>query len=262
MNSLVSSIYNYENDTFGYPQTYKGLDIYPIKLKDIKYQSLFYKLFTYPKLYIPDKQIIKMSYLKFLLFVIQYNKDKDSTEMQDGLIDYLKYATKKDNISIAWRENINLKGLDSISLKLIIDNIEISENDFDNIREIILEQNSSSIEYVESFNPEFEQFLKYNNEKSEGITLQDEIFTFCSIMHINIKEIQDYSVYQFKLHFEKLLTLKEYDIYKPLLVSGQITLKNGEIQHYLYHSKKSGRYDSVLIPKEKFLESAIYKESK
>jgi hypothetical protein len=37
-----------------------------------------------------------------------------------------------------------------------------------------------------------------------------------------------------------------------LEISGQITLKKGEIKHFLSSSKKSGRYDSILIGKESF----------
>jgi hypothetical protein len=55
---------------------------------------------------------------------------------------------------------------------------------------------------------------------------------------------------------EKILTVREFDLYKPLLVSGQIKLENGgDIKHYLYHSARTGgRYDSILQNVDTFME--------
>jgi hypothetical protein len=43
------------------------------------------------------------------------------------------------------------------------------------------------------------------------------------------------------------------NLYKPLLVSGQITLKNGgDVKNYFYHSKKGSRYESITTDADDF----------
>jgi hypothetical protein len=258
MNSQIT--YLEENDIFGYPQIFRGIEIYPIKVKDIHYQNLFYKLFCYPKQYIADLQILKMSYLAYILIAIQQNINPDGSDMADNLIEFLKYVTKKD-INITWKYDGETPTINNLILKVIIGNQEFLEYDFDNLREIILQQNGLSFEYIEEYNPELEKYLDFNNRGGSNMTFQDEIFTFCVLMKTNLKEIESYTLFQFKNLFEKLLTLKEFDLYKPLLVGGQITLKRGEIKHYLYRSVKSGRYDSIKIDKDAFKNTDVYKDA-
>jgi hypothetical protein len=243
--------YNQEFDIFGYPQKYKDLVLHPILVKDISIQDLFYKVFARPKNYIPNVEILKTTYLKFLIYVLSETFGPNGTEVVEAIIDVLKYITKKEvEILVRQKEGV---GLDSVELQIKIDNFLFNENDFDNIREIVLEQNNLSIEYIESYNPELEVHLEFMNRNTADINFQDQIFTFCAIMKIPLSEVEKYTLFQFGNLMEKLLTLKEYDLYKPLLASGQITLKSGEIKHFLYHSVKSGRYDSILMNKDAFM---------
>jgi hypothetical protein len=252
MKDELKKNYRTEYDIFGLPQEYRGIKLYPILLKDLEYQDLFYKVFAHPKNYIPNVEVLKSSYLKFLLYVISPISKQN---MIDDFLKVLKYITKKDDIKVLYRLINDKNDLSSIELKVSIDGIEIDEYEFEDIREIVLEQNNLSIEYVESYNPELEVHLEFINKDSSDITLQDQIFTLCAIMKIPLSEISNYTLFQFGNIMEKVLVLREFDLYKPLLVSGQISLKNGgEVKHYLYHSMKKGRYDSILVDKDKFME--------
>lgn len=242
--------YNEGNDIFGYPQVYKDLILYPIKIRDTKMQDLFYLIFSNPKNYIPNKDILKSSYLKFVIYVIQASYNSEGNELLQGVKDILSYITKKD-VSIEYR-SAQGEGLASITLFLRIGDNLYSENDFDDMREIILEQNGMTIDFVEEFNPDLEENLNFLNRANAGISFQDEIFTFCAIMKLSLKEVEEYTMYQFKYAMEKLLALKEYDMYKPLIVSGQVELKSGEIKPYLYRSVKAGRYDSIKMDVDDF----------
>jgi hypothetical protein len=118
------------------------------------------------------------------------------------------------------------------------------------MREMILEQNGLSIEFIEEYNPDLEESLRFNNRLSEGITLQDEIFTLCTVKNISLKEVEDMTVYQFKQLLERMMVLEEYRLYKPLLATGEIKLKGGELKNYFYHSEKKGRYSSILLSRD------------
>jgi hypothetical protein len=254
MRDDLKKLYKDQNDIFGQPQIYKGIKLYPILLKDLDMQDMFYKVFARPKNYIPNVEILKTTYLKFLIYALSDAFGPNGDEVVNGIVNILKYITKEDNVEILFKKTDGV-GFDSIKLALMVGETQLTEDDFASMREIILEQNNLSIEYVESYNPELEVHLEFINRNVADISLQDQIFTFCAIMKIALSEVEKYTLYQFSNLMEKLLTLKEYDLYKPLLASGQITLKSGDdIKHFLYHSKKSGRYDSVLVGVDAFME--------
>lgn len=258
MNPIVKKIYVSDNDIWGHPQKYKEIEFYPLKISEAEYLELLYNVFAYPKNYIPDKQILKMSYLKFILYPIQISINPEGNEIEINLIKFLKFVTKKENIDISWSVlNEDKISLDNIIIKINIDGREFYEDDFDNIREIILEQNGVGIDYVEQYNPELEKKLLLMKKNEQTTNFSDEVFIFCSLMRKTINEIKDYTLFQFKSQFEHLMILKDYELYKPLEASGQISFKNGgEIKHYLTGSKKSNRYDSILIRKDNYLNSS------
>ena len=256
MKDELKKLYVQENDIFGLPQEYKGFLLNPILLKDTKYQELFYKIFCHPKNYIPSVDVLKSSYLKFLIYVLSDAFGSDGREVVESLIDMLSYIFKveKSLVNVLYRKLDDSQGLSSIELRIKVGDLEFTEDDFDNIREIVLEQNNNSIEYIESYNPELEPSLAFMNRNNEDMDLKDQIFTFCALTKISLNEIKNYTIYQFSNLIERVMVLKEYDLYKPLVVSGQITVKDGEIKHYLYHSRKGGRYDSIMVNPDTFME--------
>ncbi len=260
MDERLKEIYVRQNDIWGDPQIYKSVKFYPLLLKDSEYIDIFYSIFQFAKNYIPNKKILKMSYLKFMFFVIQYNINPDGTEIRDKLVKYLKYCTKSENVEyeLIYPETLGEGDfIDGITIKLRINDIEFNEQDFEIIRGIILEQNGLSIEYVESFNPELEKTLNRLSETGElkDTTLEDEIFTFASLMNKTVQEIQNYTFYSFKKHLLRLMYLLDYKLINPLEISGQISSKNGNkiVKHYLTHISEQGRYDSILISADEFL---------
>lgn len=242
--------YDEGNDIFGFPQIYKSLKLYPIKIKDQNILNLFYRIMAHSKNYIPDVNVLKMSYLKFVIYVIASNMNIELEKMADDIKKFMEYITK-DKVEI-YVKDTNFQGIDSFNIIMKIGDIEFNEFDFDNIREIVLEQNGLSIEYIEEYEPSLEESLNFMNRESRDLTFLDEIFTFSIISGITLKQLEDYTIFQFKNSMEKIMILKEFDLYKPLVVSGQIELKSGEVKHYLFHSAKNGRYDSIKMDENAF----------
>jgi len=251
MNSSLEKIYKRENDIWGLPQTYKGVKIHPIKIKDVEYQELFNKIFTYPKNYIADKDIIKMTYMKYFVLIVSRSLGESANDL---LTRFFSYVFKDENVFFEIRIPRIVKSYKDISLKWGVRDIDFDDIDFDKIREIILEQNGLSLDYIESYMPDLEDALDFFNSKASLISYGDEILVFCSLAGKTINEISDYTVFQFQAHLRRLILLEDYRIYKPLVDSGQITLKSGEVQHYGTHIKKLGRYDNLLISKDEFVE--------
>jgi hypothetical protein len=249
MNNIVSKCYEESNDIWGLPQKYKDLLLYPIKLIDKKYQNLFYNLLTYPKNSIADKETIKMSYLKFL-----YIHGMKDHIINNNLLDFLSYITHQNKISISEKiKNYPINSYSDFELELVVGDQKFSEYDFDNIREIILEQNGLSIEYVNEFNMEFEKSLEYIYKKNK-MTNEDQISIYCILSGYNLEDVKNYTWYQFNKLYERLLIYEDYKLYQPLLTSGQVELKKGKIDHYGIHLGKKGRYDSMFINVDEFVD--------
>jgi hypothetical protein len=257
MNTVVSKIYDKNKDIFGEPQNYRGIDFYPIKVKDIKTKELFYILFPIPKKYIPDEFIIKMSYLKFLLYIIQKNCEEEypDTNIEKDLLDFLKSVTKCDDVFYSLEpHDENENPFNKFMINIIINGVVFSEYHFENIREIVLEQNGSSIEYVEEFNPDLEENLAFIYRNSANINFEDEIYVFCALTGMTEEEAGNKTMLQFKTRLRREAILLEYKTFKPLEVSEQVKAKHGgELwKHYFSHISPSGRYDEILIKTDKF----------
>jgi len=267
MNNIVQQLYNPDNDIWGLPQEFKGINFYPLKIKETKYKKLFYKLFCQPKSYIADRDILRMSYLKFLLYVLKIEPGE--------LLDFLYHITHTDRpinnptpeehsdsdpIHYAQKEIPSGKDMfDKFVVFIFIKDIMFTEQDFDNLREIVLEQNGSSIEYIESYNPDLERKLEFMQRDMLDMTFKDEIFSFCALTKMTEIEAGEKTLFQFQARFEREVMFKEYSLFKPLEVSGQVTAKNKKdelFKHYLRHVDKSGRYDSIFLNKDKFLEDS------
>jgi len=250
MNEVVKRIYVPENDIWGLPQTYLGLQFYPIKIRESNRKGLLYKVFAHPKNYIPDKEILKMSYLKFLLIVVQQSFDKKGSQVGQWITEFLKYATKEDDVNILYNYDTKHTSLDNISFYIMVGKTKISEYDFDNIREIVLEQNGIGIDYIEAYNKELEEKLDF--QRKQGASFLEEVFSFCALANKTIDDVGEYTIFQFQQHIKRLILLEDYRLYRPLEASGMIKFKGTVVQHYLSSTKKLGRYDSILIAKDDF----------
>lgn len=270
MNSQISKIYRQTNDIFGLPQEYKGIKFYPIKIKEVDLKEKLYLLFFHPKNYIPQREIIRMSYLKFLLFVVQeaWRVENPDIDVADDLIEFLYRITKiEKTIDNKGNKNISIERklcpenedvFDQIMLRLNIDGVEFSEQEFDNIREILLEQNGSSIEWVESYQPSLEKKLEFVNRSFSDTDFKDEFYSFCVLTGLLEEQAKERTLYQFKARLEREMLVKDYTIFKPKEITGQIKSKSGEelYKHYLSHIEKHGRYSSILVDKDKFIEDS------
>lgn len=255
MDKKLESIYKKDLDIWGLPQTYKEIKFYPILLVDVYAQELFYKIFQYPKNYIPDKKILKMSYLKYLLYVIQGSLEITGTQIPDSLLEFLKYVTREKNVEYRYLYLDNEDFFDGLKLEIVINNKIFTEQDFDVIRGIVLQQNGLSVEYIEEFDPSLEKLIPYINNDVKDMTLEDQICIFATMNQLPISAIKDYTLYQFKRHFIRSAMFLDYQLYSPLEVSGQIKSKSGEkiVKHYMEHMNEKSRYGGILIPQEELM---------
>ena len=244
MNDEVKLIYLPRNDALGYPQEYKTIKFYPIQIKDLQYIDMFRSIFMYPKDSISEKRICKMSYLKFIFLGLGIPTEK--------FVDFFKYITKSENVTIGMMKHEGQEAdLETDPISLLINDIEFSEYEFDNLREIILQQNGSSIDYVNQYNSELEEKLNFVR-KLNPMNFEDELFTLIVLMKLSMQEAGELTLYQLEHIFERNVTLKQFEIYEPLLKSGNIKMDRGKLQSYLYHKEEKDRYDNIMMKPEEF----------
>jgi len=235
------------NNTWGLPVIYKTLSIYPVKMKDcdIFYNSINCLLIEKNKS--QDIQILKMSYLYFL-FYIGMNATDESGYKFSYLIDNLK-----DILSLVFQEDKIMWKSDNNRIFIVIKNIELNEQDFDNIKKIILSQNL--IKYSENIlDAELEQKIKEAEEflaqrNNDNATLEENIFAFAASMNKFPDEIKELTIYQFKKILERKNLLKTWEVYLyPALKGGE----QDKIKHWLSHIPEQGMYDHVIMSMDEF----------
>jgi hypothetical protein len=251
MNAEAKKYYNEYNSIFGLPQSYKGVLLYPLKIKDIEYINLFYELFAYPKISIAqqDIKILKMSYIKFLFYILQSIIDADLKEesFQDKLKRFLQYITK---INEVFFKTPNEKAsINNMIMTIEIGDKILTEIDFENIREIVLEQNGSSIEYVEEYNEALEKDLAFIYKNNKKYNFKDQVYSFAAQFYKTISEIQDCTIYEMKNLMDSMGAIQEYRLQVIPLTEVN---KDYEFRHYLKHLENRGRYADVLQDVDEF----------
>jgi len=248
MNPNVSKIYDIEKDILGEPQEYKGIKFYPIKLLgESKYKNLFHNLLCYPKNTIPDKKVLKMFYLKFILRVMGFDK-------KDDLEDFLRHICRTDKIQILFEDIESLADIENIKFYIQFGDVKITEYEFDDIREIILQQNGSSIEYINKYDASLEEKMQFINKEFNELTFEENIFTFCCLSGLSISDLKDYTMYQFKKHSTRLSLWRNYEAFKPVEVVNPSKDGKEVIKHYLTHVDDNDRYGAILIKRKDFEE--------
>ena len=136
------------NNVFGKPVKYKNIKLYPIKITDMLEFYNNVNCLTINKNKFPDVEIIKMSYLLFL-FVISYQEPK----IIEMLNKTLNMVLKDQEFKFFFENE---------QLFLKVNNIIINDFEFDNIKNIILQQNLLNVEQI--LDPTLEKRLREAEE--------------------------------------------------------------------------------------------------
>ena len=220
----------YDELTFDDPIDYKGLLLYPVSIRKINKFLQSSSVLRIQKEYIPDKEIIKMSYLKFLMT----NIDKEKEEYGESLtFDLLALC-----FMICMRiEEISMRlfiGEDG-KAKLILNDVEINENDFDYLRKLILYQNLPNYD-DELMNPDLkndlEQADKIKNGGEETEDFEHLIANLVIGTGMNIDDVKNLPIRKFYIIGQVMDRKLHYSIYKQASVGGFVEFKQ-PITHYL-----------------------------
>ena len=230
--SIKEEIYKnyYEELTFDDPIDYKGLLLYPVSIRKINKFLQSSSVIRIQKEYIPDKEIIKMSYLKFLMTNIDKEKEEYGESLTFDLLALcFMICMRIEEISI--RLFIDEDG----KAKLILNGVEIDENEFDYLRKLILYQNLPNYD-DELINPDLkndlEQAYKIKNGGEETEDFEHLIANLVIGTGMNIDDVKNLPIRKFYIIGQVMDRKLHYSIYKQASVGGFVEFKQ-PITHYL-----------------------------
>lgn len=230
--SIKEEIYKnyYEELTFDDPIEYKGLLLYPVSIRKINKFLQSSSVIRIQKEYIPDKEIIKMSYLKFLMTNIDKEKEEYGESLTFDLLALcFMICMRIEEISI--RLFIDEDG----KAKLILNDVEIDENEFDYLRKLILYQNLPNYD-DELMNPDLkndlEQADKIKNGGEETEDFEHLIANLVIGTGMNIDDVKNLPIRKFYIIGQVMDRKLHYSIYKQASVGGFVEFKQ-PITHYL-----------------------------
>lgn len=227
------------------PCEYKGVDIYPVLMKE------YYQFYTsigcinIPKNRSKDIKIIKMNYLDFLFYLAE--EDETQSIYLTLLFILLNLVFKNQSARLIQFDDSNF----GIGItKGNNEEVTISGFEFDEFVSIVIKQNNITLPEVE-LNEELETELerarkiKENIEgKNESAELEEVVLSFMIYSGLQIDQIKTMSIRKFNRSIERMTLLEDYRVYKTAEVSGTVEFKQS-IPHWL--SKfETGDVDSDL----------------
>lgn len=255
--------------TFGQPVKYCGLEIKPILVKDF-YQFVDAKnVLTVDKNKIPDVDIIQMTYLRFLILMIMENEDMREDFLTIlALTLGLKYEAKKRDTAFQPNEILTqqtrkdeyyccVNGWD-VAFRINQDNtwlelydgdnmIEITDSQFDELKDIILFQNIydyDDMEMSDDFRRVVEEYYALKNKDVILPTLEDRLMAVVVSSGYILEQLYNMPLRLFDALFEYSVNKLEYQINKLIINLAQAEVKGFTLSHWVYKTKKD-KYSEV-----------------
>lgn len=221
----------------------KDLVLYPIKMDNILELNTYKSSITVRKNSVfPVKKIIKMSYLDFL-FYCHGNTELAKEYDMPLLPQYYAFAFLL--LKLVFQNQEVLANPECGGFK--INGIEITDDQFDDIRRIILIQNGIDFDIDEFIHYDTEQELIKAQEAVSGkerSTLEDYIDSVCIGMGLSEEKVKDLAVRKFWRYVKRISKRDIFTIMKSAESSGMVKFKE-PIQYWMSELDDGDKYKDV-----------------
>lgn len=234
----------YEHLLFSSPYYYtEDLVLYPILMKDVLPFSIFKSSIVVRKNSIfPVKKIIKMSYLDFLFY--SYNNIELAKEFEMPLLpNYYSFAFELLKLVF---KNQDVKA-NPTSGGFLINDIEITPEQFDDIRRIIILQNGIDFDIDEFINRDTEEaLLKAQNATSgkDNSTLEDYVDSVCLAMGVTEDDVKKMSIRKFWRYVKRISKRDVFNTMKSAESSGMVKFKE-PIEYWMSDIETKDKFKEV-----------------
>lgn len=214
---------------FDKPIPYRNLSFYPVLMENYLFFHYFANCLLLDKNSIPDPKTISMSYLDYLYYAT--NEKENHILMFNEL---LRICLRKE-IKPITRVAYDKEGRAVFE----IDNELYDSNDFDTIREIIIDQNlleppDDSIQKEVREKLEETQRLKQKMNGNKMATLEEQMIAVAVYTGWDFEKICNLSIRKFIKTLQRSDLLLHYKIYLSASMSGMVEFKDKSfIKHWL-----------------------------
>jgi hypothetical protein len=253
--------------TFDQPVPYKKLLIYPATVKDYIQFEYYAQCLSLDKNSTPDIKIISMNYLEYLFYSTATNPESQPYLMW---LDRLLALCLKDEESF---ENIEKSVLrynfdNPHSPFFTINDIKYDANDFDQIKEIICEQNlvdvpdeTVSKEVRDAYEEARKHKTKLKGEKPAS--LEDYIIGIAGATGWTYDFIYNMTIRKFKKALRRIDYYIHYKIYLSASMSGFVEFKDKSVlRHWLSGFEEKDDYKDVSIALEEIQGKVSFENAK
>lgn len=227
-------------------ELFPGLLIHPVKMKNYILFLLSSSVLKIKKNQTNDPKIISMSYLEYLIHLIEKKDTVQESEMIKSMLCMIfDLVLAKENVDIRYGRRKN-------KLYISIDNVELNKKDFDKLRYFILYQNipDYSEEYI---NPELEKELelanKIRNRGKKPCDIEKQEMAVVIGSSLTLEDVKELTIRKFFIALEMIDKKMNYVMQKTASLSGFVEFKE-EITHYLI--EKEHTLNDEVIDYEQF----------
>lgn len=220
------------------------ITLYPVMMKDIlSFQFLSQSLTVRKNSTFHEKEIIKMTYLEFLLYSLG-NKELEIQYQIPGLSHYFLYAVKLLQMCC---KDADIQ-IDEKSGQIFINQERISSKIFDDLRRIIIIQNDIDFDMDEFLHHDTEQrLMKARNDLNKGesrANMEDYIDSLVIAMNTTEDRIMNMSIRKFWRYIKRYQLRESYTIAKTGECSGMVSFKE-PLKHWMTSFEEDDKYKEL-----------------
>jgi hypothetical protein len=250
---MKNSFSKYERSyIYDEPVEYKQLKIYPVTMRNYLEFFYFAECFTLDKNSVNDVKIISMGYLDYM-----YSITTEEHPYVVFLNEILKIVTRNISLKAHYGRNKKNKPV------FIVDGVEYSSSDFDEIKKIICEYNQ-----VELPDEMVQKEIRDNIKKAEEMrsrragkmaSLEDQMICVLISSNLSLSQIYDLPIRKFIKILERVDATLHYKIYLAASMSGMVEFKDKSFIKHWRSDLTNNKLD--LVPFEQIKDTVSGKPS-
>jgi|WetSurSiteA1Bulk_404760.scaffolds.fasta_scaffold00043_12 hypothetical protein len=252
--------------TYDLPVPYKNIELYPVTVKDYLLFNVYAQCLNMDKNSIPDPNIISMTDLEYIFYLL----DKDLEKPYLLWFDRLLSLCLKDESFKEIEKSISRFNYDDETKKpfFTIKEDKYNSEDFEKMKEIIAKQNL--VELIdENISKEVRDSLEKAKEykrKISGIkpaSFEDYIISLSTVTGWTFDYIYSMTIRKFLKSIRRLDNFIHYKIYLSASMSGMVEFKDKSfIIHWLSSIDDEDIYNDVSIDLEEIQEKVSFESAK
>lgn len=227
----------------------ENIILYPVTMNDIvTFQALSQSITVRKNSTFHEKQIIKMTYLDFLLYCLG-NEELEKQYKIIGLSQYFFYAIQLLQLCC---KDAEIR-LNQQTGQIVINNEVITPQVFDDLRRIIIIQNDIDFDIDEFLNYDTEQRLlkaqKDLDKNRDKANIEDYIDSLVIAMHTTEDRIMEMTIRKFWRYVKRYNLHENYTIMRTGECSGMVSFKE-PIKHWMVSLEEDDKYSNLKANEE------------